>query len=51
MSSRLVLGAATYGRMSQNEVNALLGAALESGITKVDTAHGYEGSETRIGFF
>lgn len=51
MSSRLVLGAATYGRMSQNEVDALLGAALESGITKVDTAHGYEGSEDRIGFF
>jgi aryl-alcohol dehydrogenase-like predicted oxidoreductase len=51
MTSRLVLGAATYGRMSQNEVNALLGAALESGITKLDTAHGYEGSERRIGFF
>ena len=51
MTSRLVLGAATYGRMTQSEVNLLLETALETGITTIDTAHGYEGSEERIGFF
>jgi len=51
VTSRIVLGAATYGRISQTEVNVLLATALESGITKIDTAHGYEGSEERIGVF
>lgn len=51
MTSRLVLGGATYGRISQTEVNQLLETALESGITRIDTAHGYEGSEEKIGLF
>lgn len=49
--SRLVLGGATFGRLSQIEVNKLLETALECGIDRIDTAHGYEGSEERIGFF
>lgn len=49
--SRLVLGGAAYGRLSQKEVNRLLETALECGIDRIDTAHGYEGSEERIGFF
>ena len=51
MNSRLVLGAANYGRMTQREVNQLLETALTCGISRVDTAHGYEESEERIGNF
>ena len=51
MTSRIVLGAANYGKLTQNEVNRLLGTSYELGIRKIDTAHGYEGSEERIGFF
>jgi aryl-alcohol dehydrogenase-like predicted oxidoreductase len=51
MSSRLVLGGAVYGRLNQGEVNLILGTAIESGINRIDTAHGYEGSEERIGRF
>ena len=51
MTSRLVLGAANYGKLTQVEVNKLLGTAFESGISTIDTAHGYEGSEERIGAF
>ena len=49
MTSRLVLGAANYGKLSQTEVDKLLGTASEHGINRVDTAHGYENSEVRIG--
>lgn len=49
MTSRLVLGAANYGKLTQIEVSRLLGIAFEHGINKIDTAHGYEGSEERIG--
>ena len=51
MTSRLVLGGAVYGRLTQQEVNTLMGTALECGITRIDTAHGYEWSEERIGIF
>ena len=51
MTSRLVLGGANYGKLTQIEVNKLLGIAFESGIRRIDTAHGYEGSEERIGEF
>lgn len=51
MASRLVLGAANYGKISQMEVNSLLGTALELGITRIDTAYGYENSEVRIGAY
>lgn len=51
MTSRLVLGGATYGMKTQAEVNRLIGTALDSGITRIDTANGYEGSEKRIGAF
>ena len=51
MASRLVLGAANYGKISQGEVNSLLGTALELGITRIDTAYGYENSEVRIGAY
>ena len=51
MTSRLVLGAANYGRLSQIEVDRLMGAAFDGGINRIDTAHGYEGSEERIGVF
>ena len=49
MTSRLVLGTANYGRLSQVEVDKLLGTALECGIDKLDTAHRYEDSEKKIG--
>lgn len=49
--SRLVLGGANYGRLSQKEVGMLLNTAMECGIDRIDTANGYEGSEERIGFF
>ena len=49
MTSRLVLGAANYGRLTQAEVDILLGTALELGINKIDTAHRYEDSEKKIG--
>lgn len=51
MTSRFVLGAANYGKLTQVEVNKLLGTAFELGMNRIDTAHGYEGSEERIGFF
>lgn len=51
MTSRLVLGAANYGKLTQIEVDRLLGTAFEQGINKIDTAHGYENSEVRIGVF
>ena len=47
MTSRLVLGAANYGRLTQAEVDKLLGTALELGINKIDTAHRYEDSEKK----
>jgi hypothetical protein len=51
MTSRLVLGAANYGKLTQIEVDRLLGTAFELGINRIDTAYGYEGSEARIGAF
>lgn len=51
MTSRLVLGAAGFGKLTRSEVSTLLGTALECGIIRIDTAHGYEGSEERIGRF
>lgn len=49
MASRLVLGSARYGMLSQFEVDRLLGTAQELGINKIDTAHRYEDSEKKIG--
>ena len=49
MTSRLVLGSANYGKLTQTEVDALLRTALELGISKIDTAHRYEDSEKKIG--
>jgi hypothetical protein len=51
MKSKLVLGAAEYRLLSQQKVNTLLSTALENSIYLVDTAHGYPGSEERIGNF
>ena len=51
MTSRLVLGAANYGKLTQIEVDRLLGTAYELGINRIDTAYGYENSEVRIGAF
>ena len=51
MTSRLVLGAAAFGKLTQYEVNTLIGTAQECGITRIDTAHGYEKSEEKIGIF
>lgn len=51
MTSRLVLGAATFGKLTQSEVNNLIGTAQECGITRIDTAYGYERSEEMIGQF
>jgi aryl-alcohol dehydrogenase-like predicted oxidoreductase len=51
VKSRLVLGTANYGKLSQGEVNKLLGTANELGINRIDTAYGYENSEYRIGRF
>ena len=51
MASRLVLGAANYGKLPQIEVDRLLGTAFDQGVSRIDTAHGYEGSEERVGVF
>ena len=47
--SRLVLGAATFGKLTQSEDNILIRTAQECGITRIDTVHGYEKSEEMIG--
>ena len=51
MASRLVLGAANYGKLTQIEVDKLRGSAFDQGVNRIDTAHGYEGSEERVGVF
>lgn len=51
MTSRLVLGTANYGRLTQAKVDRLLGTALELGLNKIDTAHRYEDSEKKLGVF
>lgn len=51
MTSRLVLGTANYGKLAQTEVDRLLGTALELGLNKIDTAHGYEDSGKELGVF
>ena len=47
----LALGAGALGdaRLSDGEVDALLGAALDEGVTLLDTARSYGASEERIG--
>ena len=47
----IALGAGALGesRLSEGDVDALLGAALDEGVTLIDTARGYGESEERIG--
>ena len=49
--SRLVLGGASFGKLSQLEVDRILNFAHDRGITKIDTARGYPNSEKRIGSY
>lgn len=44
--SRIVLGTMIINRNEQEKSDALLDAALELGITTLDTAHGYGGGDT-----
>lgn len=47
--SRLGIGAIKYGRISQDEVTALIRRAYEGGVNYIDTARGYGDSEIRVG--
>ncbi len=56
--SRIGLGTAQFGqdygyskKLGQNEVNAILNAAFEAGITFLDTAREYGDSESKIGAY
>jgi aryl-alcohol dehydrogenase-like predicted oxidoreductase len=51
MSSKIVLGAAEYGTLTNREIDCLLSTAIENNIQILDTAHGYSGSEEKIGYF
>jgi aryl-alcohol dehydrogenase-like predicted oxidoreductase len=48
-SSRIILGAAAFGNVTQAEADATLDLALTFGVNHVDTAAGYGESEVRIG--
>jgi len=47
--SAIGLGGIKFGSMSQDEVTALVRAAVERGVNLIDTARGYGESEDRIG--
>jgi aryl-alcohol dehydrogenase-like predicted oxidoreductase len=49
LSSRLLLGAAAFGQVTQAEADAAIDLALEYGINHVDTAADYGAAEIRIG--
>ena len=49
MPVALGCGALGESRLSEGDVDALLGAALDEGVTLLDTARGYGASEERIG--
>jgi aryl-alcohol dehydrogenase-like predicted oxidoreductase len=49
MSSRTLLGAAAFGKVTQDEADATLELALGHGVNHIDTAASYGDSELRIG--
>ena len=49
MSSRALLGAAAYSRVSQDEADASIEQALAAGVNHFDTAASYGESELRLG--
>src|SRR6188474_3414493 len=49
ISSRAILGAAAFGKTSQDETDASLELALDYGVNHVDTAASYGESELRLG--
>jgi aryl-alcohol dehydrogenase-like predicted oxidoreductase len=48
-SARTILGAAAFGRTSQEETDRTLALALERGVNHIDTAASYGESELRVG--
>lgn len=48
-SARTILGAAAFGRTSQDETDRTIAHALERGVNHIDTAASYGESELRIG--
>jgi aryl-alcohol dehydrogenase-like predicted oxidoreductase len=49
VSSRTLLGAAAFGKVTQDEADATIALALERGVNHIDTAASYGDSEQRIG--
>ncbi|MDP3682420.1 MAG: aldo/keto reductase, partial [Ignavibacteria bacterium] len=49
MSSRILLGAAAYWDLKQDEADASIEQALASGVNHVDVAASYGGAELRVG--
>lgn len=49
MSSRTLLGAAAFGKLTQEEADASIELALGRGVNHIDTAASYGDSELRIG--
>jgi aryl-alcohol dehydrogenase-like predicted oxidoreductase len=48
-SSRTLLGAAAFGKVTQDQADATIALALERGVNHIDTAASYGDSELRIG--
>ncbi|HEU4584075.1 MAG TPA: aldo/keto reductase [Polyangiaceae bacterium] len=48
-SSRTLLGAAAFGKVTQQEADATIDLALQRGVNHIDTAASYGDSELRIG--
>jgi aryl-alcohol dehydrogenase-like predicted oxidoreductase len=48
MSTRIIFGGASLGRMQQDRADAVLAVLLEFGVNHIDTAAGYGDSELRI---
>lgn len=48
-SSRTLLGAAAFGKVTQDEADATIELALQHGVNHIDTAASYGDSELRIG--
>jgi aryl-alcohol dehydrogenase-like predicted oxidoreductase len=49
MSSRILLGAAAFSEVSQDEADQAIALALSSGVNHIDVAAGYGDAELRVG--